>query len=72
RWGPIIKFGKKIVKIPKKTADDKYTKEELAALSLEDVKNMIEAELPDAFGKKAKAEKKTVEKKAPAKKKAKK
>lgn len=52
RWGPIIKFGKKIVKIPKKTADNKYTAEELATLSLDDVKKMIEEELPGAFGKK--------------------
>ncbi len=70
RWGPIIKFGKKIVRIPKKTADTKYTAEELATLSLDDVKKMIEAELPDAFGKKAKKEKKTATKKEPAKKKA--
>ena len=71
RWGPIIKFGKKIVKLPKKTADTKYTAEELATLSLDDVKKMIEAELPGAFGKKtSKAEKKPVaKKKAPAKKK---
>ena len=64
RWGPVIKFGKKILRIPKKTADIKYTVDELAALSIEDVKKMIEAELPNAFGKKAaKSEKKTTAKK---------
>ncbi|OQY95368.1 MAG: DNA topoisomerase I [Sphingobacteriales bacterium UTBCD1] len=64
RWGPVIRFGKKFIKIPKKTADAKYTAEELSALSLEDIKKMIEAEIPEAFTKK----KAKGEKKAPAKK----
>lgn len=54
RWGPIIKFGKKIVKLPRKTADAKYTKEDLATILLDDVKKIIEAEIPGAFGKKEK------------------
>ncbi|MET0634915.1 MAG: type I DNA topoisomerase [Chitinophagaceae bacterium] len=62
RWGPYIRFGKKMVKMGRKEDDTKYTPEEAAVLSLDDVKKMIEAEIPGAFSKK--------EKKAPAKKKA--
>ena len=53
RWGPIIKFRKKILKVTKKADDTKYTAEDLSAISLEDVKKMIEAQMPDAFVKKA-------------------
>lgn len=70
RWGPIIKFGKKIVKIPKKTADEKYTAEELATLSLDEIKKMIEAEIPEAFTKKKTKTGKTATAKTPAAKKA--
>jgi DNA topoisomerase-1 len=52
RWGPIIKFGKKILRLSKKADDTKYTADDLKDLSLEEVKNMIEAQLPNAFGKK--------------------
>ncbi len=65
RWGPFIRFGKKMLKIPKKADDTKYTAEEAATFSLDDVKKMIETEMPGAFSKK---EKKTATKKAPAKK----
>ena len=61
RWGPLVKFGKKIVRIPKKSDDTKYSADELKAIPLEEVKKWIEAELPNAFGKKKAA------KKAPAK-----
>jgi len=61
RWAPIIKFGKKKIRLPKKKDDTRYTAEEAAAFTLEDVKGFIEAEIPGAFAKKAK--------KAPAKKK---
>src|SRR5690606_4500852 len=51
RWGPFIRFGKKSVKIPK--VDGKArTAEELSGISLEEVKKLIEAEIPDAFAKK--------------------
>ncbi len=40
RWGPFFRVGKKSVKIPK-VNDKKLEKEELEALSLEDVKKMI-------------------------------
>ena len=61
RWGPFIKFNKKMLKLTGK----KYTSEEAALLTLDEIKAMIEAQVPDAF--KAK-EKKATTKKAPAKK----
>ena len=66
RWGPVLKFGKKILRVPKKTDDTKYTAEELSSISLDDVKKMIETQMPDAFVKKA--AKKTATKKAAPKK----
>jgi DNA topoisomerase-1 len=70
RWGPVLKFGKKILRLPKKADDTKYTAEELSSVSLDDVKKMIETQMPDAFVKKA--AKKTATKKAVPKKAAKK
>src|SRR5690606_22607048 len=66
RWGPFIRFGKQMIKIPNKAEKTKYTPEELIALSLEDVKKMIAMEVPDAFEpkKKTAAKKKTVKKAA--------
>lgn len=52
RWGPVIKFGKKTIPIPKKGDGTRYTADEAAALSLEQVKQLIEAEVPGAFAKK--------------------
>jgi DNA topoisomerase I len=57
RWGPFIKFGKKMLKLVGQGANGKYTTEELAILSLEDVKKMIETQDPTAFTKKAPAKK---------------
>jgi DNA topoisomerase-1 len=69
RWGPFLRFGKKMLKLGKKADDSKYTAEEMAAVSLEDVKKMIEVQVPNAFSKKTKAPaKKAAAKKAPAKK----
>ncbi len=65
RWGPFIRFGKKMLKLPYNTNKTKYTPEELTAITLEDVKKMILAQDPKAF------DKKTIRKK-PAKKVAKK
>jgi DNA topoisomerase I len=62
RWGPFIRYGKKMLKLGRKQNGDKYTAEELVALSIDDVKSMIEQQVPGAFTKKAAA------KKAPAKK----
>jgi len=71
RWAPIIKFGKKKVYLPKKKDDTRYTPEEAAAFTLEEVKQFIEASIPGAFAKKTKAAaKKAPAKKAAAKKKA--
>ncbi len=73
RWGPFIRFGKKMVKMPRKADESKYTAEEAAALSLDDVRKMIELEIPGAFTKKGKAparKKAAPKKKAAVKKKA--
>lgn len=67
RWGPFVRFGKKMLKLGRKADNTKYTAEEAAEIGLEEVKKMIEAELPDAFTKKAPA-KKAAPKKAAAKK----
>jgi DNA topoisomerase-1 len=59
RWGPFIRFGKDMLKLRKNPAsNDKYTPEELAALSLDDVKALIKEQVPNAFEKKVKATKK--------------
>ena len=61
RWGPLVKFGKKVIRLPKKPDETKYTAEELKTIPLDDVKKWIVAAIPNAFGKKKAA------KKAPAK-----
>lgn len=58
RWGPYIRFKKKNIKIPK-IDGQKVTSESAKDLTLEDVKKMIEAEVPDAFASKKKATAKT-------------
>lgn len=55
RWGPFIRFGKKMLKLGKKADGDKYEADELKDLSLEDVKKMIEIIEPGAFDKKKKS-----------------
>lgn len=72
RWGPIIKFGKKIIRMPKKADDTKYSADEAAAFTVDQVKAFIETEIPGAFTKKTRKPpaKQTGSKKAPAKKKA--
>lgn len=60
RWGPILKYGKKIIRLPRKADETKYTADEAALFTLEEVKGFIEKEIPGAFTKKTK--------KAPAKK----
>lgn len=70
RWGAIIKFNKKVLKVGRKADDSKYSPEELAVIPIDDVKKMIEAQVPNAFTKKTKV--KAAAKKAPAKKAAKK
>lgn len=70
RWGPFIKFGKAMLKIPKKKDDTKYEADELKEVSLEEVKKWITAQDPKAFAEKKKpaAKKPAATKKAPAKK----
>lgn len=75
RWGPFIKFGKAMFKIPKKKDDTKYEADELKEVSLDEVKKWITAQDPKAFAEKKKpaakkpaAKKTTTAKKAPAKK----
>jgi DNA topoisomerase-1 len=54
RWGAFIRFGKKMIKFARKKDGEKYTNEELITISLDDIKKMIEIEVPDAFSKSAK------------------
>jgi DNA topoisomerase-1 len=66
RWGPYIRFGKKMLKLGKKADGGKYTADDLRDVPVDDVKKMIEAQLPGAFSKPAKkaAAKKTATKTA--------
>ena len=57
RWGPFIRFQKKMLKLGKLTDGTKPTAESLAQISLEEVKKMIEDQLPGAFTKKTVAKK---------------
>jgi len=58
RWGAFIRFGKQMLKLTR-AEGGKYAPEELAALSLEEVKAMIVQQVPNAFdkGKKGAAKK---------------
>lgn len=68
RWGPVIKFNKKILKLPKKADDTKYTADDLKDMPLDDVKKLIETIVPNAFKKKKAATKKSTAKKTAKKK----
>ena len=61
RWGPFIRFKKKSIKLPK-VGDQRMTSEQAKELKLEEIKKLIEAEIPNAFPKK-KAKKTTKTKK---------
>ena len=67
RYGPFIKFGKENVYL-KRGGKKIIDIEEIKALTLDDVKEMISEQIPDAFKEKKKAEKKVVAKKTAAKK----
>lgn len=67
RWGPFIRYKKSMVKIPK-IGDAKPDAEQLKAFTLEEVKEIIEKELPGTFTDK-KAKKPAAKKKAAPKKK---
>ncbi|MEJ7821401.1 MAG: type I DNA topoisomerase [Chitinophagaceae bacterium] len=62
RWGPFIRFGKKMLKLPANAKKEKYTPDELAGISLEEVKKMITFQDPKAFDKKASSKKKSAKK----------
>ncbi|ATL75995.1 DNA topoisomerase I [Chryseobacterium piperi] len=66
RWGPFVKFGKAMFKIPKKKDETKYDAEELKEVSLDEVKKWITAQDKNAFAEKKKP---AAKKKAPAAKK---
>ena len=55
RWGPFIRFQKKMLKLPRKTGGDKYAPEELENIDVAVIKSMIEDQVPGAFSKKTKA-----------------
>ncbi|MEO7563517.1 MAG: DNA topoisomerase I, partial [Ferruginibacter sp.] len=63
RWGPFIRFGKKMLKLTGTGANGKYTPEELVIISLDEIKKMILTQEPKAFDKKVTAKKKTATKK---------
>lgn len=70
RWGPFIKFGKAMFKIPKKEDGSKFEAEELKEISLDEVKKWITDQDKTAFAEKKKpAAKKTAAKKPATKKK---
>jgi DNA topoisomerase-1 len=61
RWGPFIRFGKEMMKLPRKEGGEKWMPEDFKGIALEEVKKMILAQDPDAFTPKA-AKKKTATK----------
>ncbi|HET7115286.1 MAG TPA: type I DNA topoisomerase [Hanamia sp.] len=67
RWGPFIRFGKKMLNLKVKPEGGKYTPEELSVIDLEDVKKIILQQDPKAFDKKVAAKKSTTKRAAPKK-----
>ncbi len=67
RWGPFIRFQKKMLKLGKQADGNKFTAETAALVELEDIKKMIEEQVPGAFTKKVKAPTKGAKKSAPSK-----
>jgi DNA topoisomerase-1 len=56
RWGPFIRFQKKMLKLTGRQADGtKHTPESAAIIELDAIKQMIEEQVPGAFSKKTKA-----------------
>ncbi|HSK13845.1 MAG TPA: DNA topoisomerase, partial [Phnomibacter sp.] len=54
RWGPYVRHGKKMLKLSR-PGKSKFTQEEAVLLTLDEVKAIVEAQVPGAFDKKAKA-----------------
>ncbi len=59
RWGPFIRFGKEMIKLPRKGDGGKWEAADFAVIELEEVKKMILAQNPDAFAPKAAKKKKS-------------
>jgi DNA topoisomerase-1 len=55
RWGPFIRFGKKMLKLGRKADGSKYEEADLTTISVDEIKKMIVAEIPGAFDKKTKS-----------------
>jgi DNA topoisomerase-1 len=51
RWGPYIRFGKKMLKLSR-PGKSKFTPEEAAELSIDEIKAIVEVQVPGAFDKK--------------------
>ncbi len=64
RWGPFIRFGKEMIKLPRKAEGEKYEAADFTDITLDEVKKMILAQDPDAFTPKKKATKKGAARKA--------
>jgi DNA topoisomerase-1 len=64
RWGPFVRFNKKMLKLGRKADGQKYAAEDLADIELETVKKMIEEQVPNAFSKKTPAKKAAAKKTA--------
>lgn len=64
RWGPVFKVGKKAIKVPLKEDRSKYNAEELEKLDLQQVKELISKQDPNALKKNTAAKKAAPKKKA--------
>ena len=64
--GPFLPFQQEMLKLSRKKNNDKYSAEELSTVSLAEVKQMIEEQVPDAFAKNGQ-ENRGTQKKAPTK-----
>lgn len=54
RWGPFIRFNKKMLKLGKKADGTKYDAAELEVIDIDVIKKMIEEQVPNAFAAKEK------------------
>ena len=52
RWGPMIRFGKKMIYLPKKEDGNRVTATEASAMTLDNIKEIIETQFPGSFSKK--------------------
>ncbi len=66
RWGPYVRHGKKMLKLSR-PGKSKFTPEEAAVLTVDEVKAIVEAQVPGAFDKKVAVKKAATKKAAPKK-----